>query len=355
MKILQVLAGAEHGGAETAFVDMCLALKQAGTDIEVATRPNSLRVPQLINTDIKVHELPFGGFLDVFTAMGLKKIIRDFEPQIVQTWMSRASAKTPRYKKGKLKPYLTVARLGGYYKLKYFKNTDYFVAVTPDIKSYLIKSGIEEKRVTNINNFAETEYVIESVSREEFNTPQDATLLLALGRLHDAKAFDVLLKSIVNLDNVYLWIAGEGPLRSELENLCEELGLKKRVRFLGWRDDRAALFQQADICVFPSRYEPFGTVFVQAWAQNVPLITSNADGPAQFVKDGSDCLLFEIDDVNALSDCIKNLIDNPDLAHNLARAGLQRYEREFTKEKSVESYLAFYKQVLEEKGIYRAD
>jgi hypothetical protein len=67
MKILQVMAGARHGGAETAFVDMCLAMHEAGEIIQVVTRRNDLRVPQLRDAGIGVHTLRFGGRLDVFT------------------------------------------------------------------------------------------------------------------------------------------------------------------------------------------------------------------------------------------------------------------------------------------------
>ncbi len=352
MKILQVMAGAPHGGAETAFVDMCIALADAGEQIEVATRPNPLRVGQLEKAGIKVHEMRFGGSLDIHTPIKLKKIINRFQPHIVQTWMSRAAQKTPGWKNSdKIQRYLTVSRLGGYYKLKYFKDTDYFTTITPDIKRYLVDHGIAEDRVHHINNFAETEEVTRPVSRASLDTPKDATVLLALGRLHESKAFDTLQKAVKEVPDVYLWIAGEGPDRAELETLCKELGLTDRVRFLGWRDDRAALFQAADICVFSSRYEPFGTVFVQAWAQKTPLITTESDGPRQYVRDSEDGLVVPIDDIQALTDAIARLKDNRELAERLVFNGYQRYLNEFTKEKTVQAYLSHFHEILEKQGI----
>lgn len=193
MKILQVMAGAQHGGAETAFVDMCLALHEAGETIEVVTRPNDGRVPALEKAGIKTHKLPFGGKIDVFTPWRMAKIIRAFQPDIVQTWMARAAAKTPAWKESTGAPrYQVVSRLGGYYSVKYFKNTDYFTTITPDIREYLIKQGIASERVLHINNFAETETAPVKLNRAEFGIPDDAMLLLGLGRLHESKAFDVL-------------------------------------------------------------------------------------------------------------------------------------------------------------------
>lgn len=352
MKILQVMAGAPHGGAETAFVDMCLALADAGEQIEVATRANPLRVGQLEKAGLKVHELRFGGLADFTTTPQLKKIIRSFEPHIVLTWMSRAAQKTPAWQESDgIQRYLVVSRLGGYYKLKHFKNTDYFITITPDIGKYLVKNGTAPEKVAAINNFAETEQVMVPVRRADFNTPENAIVLLALGRLHEAKAFDTLMQALRQVEGAYLWIAGEGPQRQELEKLCAELGLDDRVRFLGWRDDRAALFQAADICVFSSRYEPFGTVFVQAWAQKKPLITTDADGPRQFVRDGDDGLMVPVDDVAALAAAIARLKDDPELAERLVLRGYQRYLDEFTREKTVQAYLSFFNEALEREGL----
>jgi glycosyltransferase involved in cell wall biosynthesis len=348
------MAGAPHGGAETAFIDMSLALHNSGCDIEVVTRPNELRVGQLKDSGVTVHTLPFGAALDIYTPSQIKKIIKNYKPHIVQTWMSRASAKVPHWSvKSGTPKYVVVSRLGGYYKTKYFKNTDYFTTITPDIRQYLIREGISPDKVVTINNFAETEEIVTPVKRSEFDTPDSATVLLVLARLHEAKAIDVLIKAIKPLENTYLWIAGEGPLKETLEDLTETLELQGRVRFLGWRDDRAALLDEADICVFPSRYEPFGTVFVQAWAQKTPLITSDADGPRQFVNSEKDCLMVPKDNVEELSAAIKRLQDNPDFAKQLVKEGHKRYLSEFTKEKTVSCYLDYYKKLLHLEDIKR--
>lgn len=345
MKILQVLAGAEHGGAETAFVDTCIAMAQAGQDIEVVTRPNALRVPRLEEAGLRVHTLPFGGALDFYTPFMLRRICTAFKPAVIQTWMSRAAAKTPKWQKSmKIPRYLVVSRLGGYYKLKYFRSADYFTTITPDIRRYLIENGVAEDRVRHINNFAETETAFEPVPRADLGTPEDAPLLLALGRLHESKAFDTLIRAVAQIPGVHLWIAGEGPDRAALEALVAELAVQDRIKLPGWRSDRAALFAAADICVFPSRYEPFGTVFVQAWANKTPLITSDADGPRQFVRDGQDALVVPKDDVAALAAAIRRLSTDRKLAETFVKNGYRRYLDAFTKEKTVQAYLDYFRE-----------
>ena len=189
------------------------------------------------------------------------------------------------------------------------------------------------------------------VDRATLHTPDDATVLLALGRLHKAKALDVLLEAVSMVPGVYLWIAGEGPDRATLEALCTKLGLDDRVRFLGWRDDRAALFSSVDVCVFPSRYEPFGTVFVQAWAQRVPLVTADSDGPKQYVRDGEDGLMVPIDDAAALAEAIRRVTMDTDLCARMTEKGFQRYQAEFTKINTVSQYLAYYHEMLKTEGL----
>lgn len=211
MKILQVMAGAEHGGAETAFVDMCIAMHEAGEEIEIVTRSNDIRVPRLEKAGLVVHTAPFGGAVDVYTPWRIGKIIADFEPLIVQTWMARAAKKTPGWARTKTRQrYLVASRLGGYYKIKNFKSSDYFTTITPDLKDYLVKGGIEAERIRFLPNFAETELDVSPVARKDMDTPKDATVLLTLARLHENKALDILLRTLPDLPDVYLWMAGRG-------------------------------------------------------------------------------------------------------------------------------------------------
>lgn len=352
MKILQVMAGNDHGGAETAFVDMCLAMQDAGVDIEVATRSNPVRVPMLEKAGIKVHTLPFGGPVDIYTTWKLGRIIKDFSPVIVQTWMARAAQKTPNWSQTKTPSrYLVVSRLGGYYKVKNFKSADYFATITPDIKRHLVDGGIEEGRIRFLPNFAETDDVGAPVSRADLNTPDDVPVALCLGRLHPSKAYDVLLKAMVDVPDLYVWIAGEGPSRSELEAMAKDLGVAPRVRFLGWRTDRGALLAACDMCIFASRVEPFGTVFLQAWAAKRPVIVSDADGPKQFCHDGVDSLVVPKEDAAALAQAIQRLMGNKALQDRLVETGYQRYVNEFTKEKSVSAYLDYFLTLLRNEKI----
>ena len=170
--------------------------------------------------------------------------------------------------------------------------------------------------------------------------------MVAMGRLHENKAFDVLLEAMVRTPGAYLWIAGEGPERAELEKKAEVLGAKPRPRFLGWREDTPALLASGDIFVCPSRHEPLGNVVIEGWAQGVPVIAADSIGPGTLIQQGSNGILFPVDDFVSLANYIKRLIGDEDLRRTVIENGYAQYVAEFTEPTVVGKYVEFFKILL---------
>jgi glycosyltransferase involved in cell wall biosynthesis len=309
-----------------------------GLDQRVVTRTNPGRAGCLRAGGVESRELRFGGPLDFRSRWALRRELAAYRPDVVVTWMSRASRLMPRG------DFVHLGRLGGYYDLKYFRKCDHLLGITPDIVDYVVREGWPAERAHYMPNFVEFEPA-PPVPRSDHDTPAEAPLVLALGRHHVNKAFDVLLKALAGVPGAVLWLAGEGPERGALEALAAELGVASRVRFLGWCTDLAALYRAADICVFPSRYEPFGTITLEAWAAGVPLIAAAAAGPAGVVHDGDDGLLVPIDDVDALAAALRTLIDDPGLRSRLAAAGRARWRADFTKAAAVRRWRDLFAEV----------
>ncbi len=112
--------------------------------------------------------------------------------------------------------------------------------------------------------------------------------------------------------------------------MAQALGVAPRVRFLGWRTDASALYRAADICVFPSRYEPLGNVVIQSWAHGLPVVAAASQGPKALIHDGSDGVLVPVDDPDALAASIRRLLAEPMLRTRLAAAGAARVAGEFS-------------------------
>ena len=205
----------------------------------------------------------------------------------------------------------------------------------------MLKNGWEEDKIHYLPNFVGAKKA-EPLSRQDFYTPDRAPLIVALGRLHENKAFDVLLEAISRVPNVYLWLAGEGPERANLEDLSQKIGIKPRVRFLGWREDTEALFATADLFVCPSRHEPLGNAVIEAWAQGVPVLAADSLGPGTLIKQGKTGLLVPINDAPALAKSLKLMVEDDDLRRELARNGQTAYDVSYTEQMVVGKYMAFF-------------
>lgn len=338
MKVLQAMAGAPHGGAEAFFVRLVSALARDGVQQCVAIRRDRARAAVLREAGVSPIQLPFGGMLDWRTRPGLRAAIGGFRPDVVLTWMNRATRFCPSGR------FVHAARLGGYYNLKYYRRCDHLVANTRGIADYLLREGWPADRVHHLPNFVDPPSGA-AVSRASLGTPEDAPLLVALGRLHANKAFDVLLAALADLPRAYLWLAGDGPEQAVLQAQARTLGIAERVRFLGWRDDAGELIQAADVFVCPSRHEPLGNVVIEAWAAGKPVVAAAAAGPRELIVDRVDGLLVPIDDAGALRQALDEAIAGQAMAAQLALAGQARYEAAFTATQVVRAYRNFFEKV----------
>ena len=339
MRVAQVMAGAQYGGAETFFIRLALALHRAGLDQKVIIRTHADRAESLRRGGIEPVEAKFGGALDFATPRLLKRELLAYNPNIVLTWMNRASSMCP---KG---DWVQVGRQGGYYDLKYYKVCTHIIGNTQDITDNLVKKGWPQERAHYLPNFV-TEEKVQPIPRQTFFTPDTVPLILGLGRLHENKAFDVLLEALVRVPNAYLWIAGEGPRREDLEKMAENLAVKPRVRFLGWRDDVAALLQAADLFVCPSRHEPLGNVVLEAWAQSVPVVAADSYGPGTLIEHLVSGVLVPVDDSMMLAKAIRLVIEDDRLNADISREGRAAYEAKYTESAVVSRYLQFFQEIL---------
>jgi glycosyltransferase involved in cell wall biosynthesis len=345
MRVMQVMAGAQHGGAEAFFVRHTIALAQAGVETRAVIRPFAHRREALAAGGVPVAELPFGSWFDFRTRPRLAAEIDAFKPDIVLSWMNRGTHFVPRPARDDGRaPFVHVGRLGGYYSMKYYRNCDHLIGNTRDIVDYIVRSGWPAGRAHYLPNFAE-ETSAPAVPRASLQTPDGVPLFLALGRLHVNKGFDVLLDAVAMQPEAWLWLAGEGPLRRSLTAQAERLGIAHRVRFLGWRQDVAALMAASDALICSSRHEPLGNVVIEAWIHALPVIATDSQGPAALIQSGRTGLLVPREDAGALAAAMARIAGDRALAAALAQAGRAAYLERFSRQAVVDRYLAFFDRI----------
>lgn len=348
LRLMQVMLGAADGGAENFFEKMAVAFQQhpAVEAQRVITAKNPRRVRELCDAGCDAHAVPASGLLGKLRMKSaVQKHADEFKPDVVMTYMNRASQAAPRLPNG-----IVMGRLGGYYNLKNFQRCDHLVGITPKIVAHLVGHGWPEEKTSMIPNFGEVAGAEEGVDlRETLGIQPDQKVLLSLGRLHQVKAHDLTIRALKQLPECVLLIAGEGPIRAELEALAQSEGVAGRVRLLGWRRDLANLFATSDICVFPSRHEPLGSVTMESWARSVPLVASKADGPAWVVEHEKTGLLFDIDDLEGLTSSVRRVLDDQRLREQLVSQGLARYHADFTRSAILDQYVALFRRLLDNK------
>jgi glycosyltransferase involved in cell wall biosynthesis len=339
------MAGGKHGGAEAFFVRLAQAFHgHPDIDQRVLVRRDGVWGDPLCKFGVDVVELPFGGLLDFRSKRLFQRQIDEFKPDIVLTWMNRATKYCP--KPSRATPFIHAARLGGYYDLKNYRNCNHLICNTHDIVSYVVGKGWSPQAAHYLPNFVSSEKSL-AVSRDAHDTPADVPLVAALGRLHTNKAFDVLLQAIDKVPGACLWIAGEGPERGNLEQLAARLGIADRVRFLGWQDDAAAIYAACDVFVCPSRHEPLGNVVIEAWAQERVVVATRSAGPAALIAHEETGLLSDVDDPARLAVSLNRAINDAELRTRMIARGRAAYEAEFTEAAVVDHYLAFFNSVAE--------
>jgi glycosyltransferase involved in cell wall biosynthesis len=240
-----------------------------------------------------------------------------------------------RCKENSLSGSLAIALEGMFTRLrKYYDLIDVIITPSSFARGCLVDSGFDPQKVRVVHNFIDTSYGGRGV--------------IYFGRLVVEKGLDVLIRSAADLPDVPVILAGDGPRRSHLEELAQELRLKSaggNVEFLGYVD-RSRLHQVVKnmMCVaMPSIwYENFPYAILEAFALGKPVVASNIGGMPEMVEDGKTGLLFEPGSARELSRVIGQLVESPERAEQMGRNARRRVEKEFDAETHYRKIMEIY-------------
>ena len=213
---------------------------------------------------------------------------------------------------------------------RYYPKADLIIALTRDARKDLEDSfGVPAGKITVIQNPLDLEEIrrksAEAVPRGLFG---GGPVLVAAGRLTELKGYSYLLKAFAMLARespARLLILGEGEERQKFEELAAGLGISGRVRFLGFDRNPFRYMGRASAFVFPSLYEGFPNVIIEAMACGAPVISTDCQsGPSEIITDGKDGLLVPVRDEKALYLAMKKMLGDAKLRKRLAAGGRRR-------------------------------
>ncbi|SFQ97340.1 glycosyltransferase family 4 protein [Desulfoscipio geothermicus] len=227
---------------------------------------------------------------------------------------------------------------------EYMKGEVKFVFQVPDDKLVIIPNGVDPANYIQKNN---------NISRNNYATP-DEKIIFYVGRLVREKGVQVLLDAapmiLGRVPNAKFVIAGKGPYLKELQDQAKRMGIGNRVYFTGYVDDytRNSLYSWSDVAVFPSLYEPFGIVALEAMAARTPVVVSDTGGLSEIVMHNIDGLKAYPGNPRSLADMILTILLNPGPAQQLQQNAYQKIKQRFNWQDIAAKTLDVYQKVWNE-------
>lgn len=177
--------------------------------------------------------------------------------------------------------------------------------------------------------------------------------LLYVGRFNVFKNVETLVEAVGKLSQMdvgefELNLVGEGEQRPVLERIVSELGLTRRVNFVGWvaRDQIADHYRRADVFVTATTWEGMPNTVLEAMACGLPIVGTQASGLHELVRDGLNGYLVPTKDPEALAQALARLMGDGYERRRMGRESRKLAEREFAWEYIARQYVRVYEQVM---------
>lgn len=189
--------------------------------------------------------------------------------------------------------------------------------------------------------------------RKHWGIPEGAKVIGTIASFVSRKGHSYLIEAISilkknKIDNFRVVLVGEGPIKTEIQNQVELFGLKDMITFTGYRPDTPEITQIFDLFVYPSTWEGVPYSILEAMAGGKPVIATAVGGIPEVVIDGQTGIIVPPADPSALAQAIGKLLLNPELLQETGKAGLSRYEEDYTLEKMLEQHEILYGQCISE-------
>lgn len=184
-------------------------------------------------------------------------------------------------------------------------------------------------------------------------------IILFLGRMNKRKGFDILASAwpdvAQKLPNAYLSVAGQDLPTMEGKSFFEEAVknmpafARERLNYHGVisSEFRDFLYQEAHLCVMPSRYESFGLVLLESMRFGLPIVSTNIGGIPEVIQNGRTGVLVPPEDPVALGTAIITLLKNPNIYEQIRTNALDHFQNKFTLDRFAEQTEIFYRSIIQ--------
>lgn len=338
-RVLFLSTGLNRGGAETQVFHLATGLRARGWETEVVSMlTGGTMADRFREAGIPLHELGIcRGVPDPRAILRLRRIIRSFRPDVVHSHMVHANllARVTRLVCPMPALVATAHNIieGGRWTEIAYRLTDSLGDLTTIICNAAAQrcvrvNSVPEKRLkVVVNGFPVEQFRPDPhsrvITRQQLDV-QDRFVWLAVGRFEPQKDYHNLVNAVTRFPSqrsLFL-IAGDGPLRPEIEKLATEENVLHRFRFLGTRKDVPALMAAADGFVMSSAWEGLPMVLLEAAGSGLPIVATNVGGNGEIVSDNSSGYLVPPSNPTALAEALQKVEDaSPSLRSAMGAVG----------------------------------
>jgi L-malate glycosyltransferase len=233
---------------------------------------------------------------------------------------------------------------------------DRYVCISAAIQEILVQYGVPAEKVSVVkSSVSQAPYAdvnrtnIKAKYYEKFNVISDTVIIGNASAVTQEKGYEVLLQACGQLraKNVkfFCLIAGDGPasFTRQLKEMTIQLGIEKKVHFLGHISNVYEFLSALDVLVVPSHSEGLGTILLEGALAGCALVGSRVGGIPEIIKHNETGLLVEKGDATALAQALESLISQPELRLRFSQAALHHVKNEFSLEKMIQGNLQIYK------------
>jgi len=366
-KIIYLITDLDVGGAEKGLFQLATRLPRDEFSIEVITLTGGGRIAKwLEEKGIPVTSLDIKRFWDLAGVFRLRRLLKNLRPDILHTFLFhanivgrvaavglgvRAVISSVRVAERRFKWHLALDWLSS-------PLMDLEICVSEGVRRFTeTRAKIPKNKLTVIPNgvdLAEFEEKGERI-RKNLRLPPDVPLIVTIGRLERQKGISFFLQAarevLQEFPQARFLIVGKGPDEGKLISLARNLGIKKAVRFLGFRNDVPEVLAAADMFVLASLWEGMPNVVLEAMASGKPVVGTQVEGTEELVIPGETGLLVPPADAKALARNICRLIQESGLARRMGQAARKQVKEHYTVQTMVERYAQLYRDILKSKSL----
>ncbi len=305
MKVCLIVGGAlsRLGGLEKHFIELAKGLMEY---CEVSVIAHGEYRKYFQDTDIEFIELNLDtSRFNIFLYLKLFGILKKNKFDVVHAQANKAA-----YIVSKLKKYLPntrfVATIHNKKKnINYFNTMDLVIGVSNAVlekiktRKKVIYNGLDIQKIDSTKIYD---------LRKAFDVDNTLPIAISVGRLVEAKGFDLLIEALQDI-NINLLIVGDGKEQDNLEVMIKKYGKEKNIQVLGFRDDALEIIRSADFVIIPSRREGFSYVFAETLCLKKPLLSTDVADVKFFIPAE---LVIKIPDVDLIREKITFYLQNKD-------------------------------------------